>query len=284
MRGGAQVVAKWRNLFVLLYNTKEVVRAGVNRLQSPFARTTVSPTSAGVKSRVALLYALLIAFLMASAQPSKAADLPSTRNCGLTFEGEVAAGNSFSHAGPGRLNFLLESIPSGWIIRLIPRELPRTGYDFAGMATPPYDSPNPILISTDFAFRAQDAVGWNPRRFQYFASSEQMRQAVKEYRLMKAAGPSPTPEQARASAHLIALSAAASSATFTILDARLIGGTGDQFVMAAAVASHFSTTAHVVERPSSLHDSPLGKITWIRFRVDFPFARYGRRRSCGRDR
>ena len=232
---------------------------------------------------VLLIDVLLIAFLMATAPSSKAADLSVAQDCGLTFEGEVVAGKSFSHAGPGRLNFLLESIPSGWIIRLIPRNLPRSAFDFAGLATPPYDSPNPILISTDFAFRAQDVIGWNPRRFQYFGSSEQMRQAVKVYRLMKATTPSPTAEQAQANAHLIALSVAASPATFTILDARLIGGTGDQFVMAAAVASHLSTTAHVVEQSSSLHDSPLGKITWIRFRVDFPFAGDGHRRSCGRD-
>ncbi|ADV81826.1 hypothetical protein AciPR4_0993 [Terriglobus saanensis SP1PR4] len=229
----------------------------------------------------------IVAFLLlfatsfrASVLSRKASGLSSAPACGLSFEGEVSEGQSFSHPGPGQLDFLLENIPSGWIIRVLPRDLPRSAYDFAGLATPPYDSPNPILISTDFAFRAQDAIGWNPRRFQYFDSAEKMRQAVADYNLIKASGAKPTAEQSAAMARLIALSAAASPAIFTILDAHLIGGTGDQFVMAAAVASHFSTTAHVVEQPSGPHSSPLGKITWMRFRLEFPAVDTGSHRSC----
>ena len=40
-------------------------------------------------------------------------------------------------------------------------------HDYAELATPPYESVSPLLLSTDFSFRAQDAVAWNPRRFRY---------------------------------------------------------------------------------------------------------------------
>ena len=52
-----------------------------------------------------------------------------------------------------------------------------------------------------------------------------------------------------------------------ILDAHLVPGTGDQARAAGAVASHFSTTAHSLERPADGKATLLGKITWIRFRI-----------------
>ena len=47
------------------------------------------------------------------------------------------------------------------------RAEPRGSEDYAELATPPYRSVNPLLISTDYGFRSQDAVGWNPRRFRF---------------------------------------------------------------------------------------------------------------------
>jgi hypothetical protein len=49
-----------------------------------------------------------------------------------------------------------------------------------------------------------------------------------------------------------------------------VPGTANQSQMAATVASHFSTTAHTVEEPSadgSVKGGPLGKLSWVRFRV-----------------
>ena len=62
--------------------------------------------------------------------------------------------------------------------------------------------------------------------------------------------------------------AQSSEGSFTILDSRLAPGTADQWRMAAPVASHFNTTAHtLVEEPGG--DSPLGRLVWLRFRVEF---------------
>jgi hypothetical protein len=178
------------------------------------------------------------------------------------------------------LDFLLEAIPSGWIIRMLEHNAPRAEYDYAGLATPPYMSPNPILISTDFAFRAQDALGWNPRHFQYFASGTQFRQASAAYAIYKTAKPGMplTAETSAAMSKLLTLSTAASSADLEILDAHLIGGMHDQSLMAATVASHFNATAHIVEQTDA-RPSPLGTITWMRFRVTFADSSSGK--PCG---
>ena len=65
------------------------------------------------------------------------------------------------------LEVTLEPLPSGWILRVIPKGKPRPPHDYAELATPPYHSVSPLLISTDYSFRAQDALGWNPRRFRF---------------------------------------------------------------------------------------------------------------------
>ena len=71
---------------------------------------------------------------------------------------------------PG-LKFLLEPIASGWIVRVLAAAGRGEPHDYAELATPPYRSVTPLAISTDFSFRAQDAVGWNPRRFRYAANA-----------------------------------------------------------------------------------------------------------------
>ena len=73
-----------------------------------------------------------------------------------------------------RLKLLLQPIHSGWILRVVPgvrrpdADLAALTYaDYALLATPPYQSVTPLSLSTDFGFRAQDAAGWNPRRFRF---------------------------------------------------------------------------------------------------------------------
>ena len=99
----------------------------------------------------------------------------------LTFDGEVQAGHSFQHRIDSGQIFLLESLPSGWIVRVLPAAGARPMHDYAELATPPYRSPNPLLISTDFAFRSQDAISWNPREFHFFTTAAQMSVAGKAY-------------------------------------------------------------------------------------------------------
>ena len=165
---------------------------------------------------------------------------------------------------------MLEAIPSGWIVRMLDHTASRGQFDYAGLATPPYMSPNPIRISTDFSFRAQDAIGWNPRSFQYFRSVSAMREAVAAYRqYISAPTNAPTSESQQGMMKLLQLSAQAAPARLEILDAHLIGGTANQTQAASLVATHFLSTAHVVEQ-SPNGPSPLGAITSLRFRVLFP--------------
>jgi hypothetical protein len=178
----------------------------------------------------------------------------------LTFEGEVQAGKSFRHALGAQQSFLLESIASGWIVRVLPASGARGTHDFAELATPPYRSPNPLLISTDFSFRAQDAVAWNPREFHFFTSVQQMAIAAKAYDATLK-----EPNRPAAGAALFPLLAQACTASLQIVDARIAGGSADQALMAATVASHFSQTAHTVD--TSAPASKLGRILWMRFRV-----------------
>lgn len=217
-----------------------------------------------------LLFVQLFAIVAEAQPPAAKKPRPS---CDLVFEGEVQQGQNFTHPGPGKLDFMLEWIDSGWIVRLLEHGVPRTAYDYAGIATPPYLSPNPILITTDFSFRAQDAVGWNPRSFQYFRTAAEMQDAVKAYQEYMAAPPKhPTPASQAAMARLVALTSAAAPASLQILDAHLSGGTNNQTLSASLVASHFLTTPHVMDDPQRGGATPLGALHSLRFRVTFPGA------------
>ncbi len=178
----------------------------------------------------------------------------------LQFDGEVQAGKSYGHRLDAAHDFLLESLASGWIIRVLPAAGPRGVHDYAELATPPYRSPNPLLLSTDFAFRAQDAVAWNPREFRFFTTPAQLAAAARAYDASLR-----EPNRPAAGAALFPLIAEACTAEFRILDARIVGGTADQSLMAAAVASHFAETAHTVD--TSALPSKLGRMLSVRFRV-----------------
>jgi hypothetical protein len=178
-------------------------------------------------------------------------------------EGEVGAGQGFVKVFANGLEVMLEPLESGWILRVLPVGVPRTEHDYAELASPPYRSVSPLLISTDFSFRAQDAVAWNPRHFRFAvdkAMFAEMSAAYEEYR-------SKPVLSAAAMNRLAELVGRAPEGMIQILDAHLVPGTGDQAKMAAAVASHFNTTAHSLEQPANGQGTPLGKITWIRFRI-----------------
>jgi hypothetical protein len=180
-------------------------------------------------------------------------------------EGEVRAGESFARPIGGGLEVRLEALSwgSGWLLRVLPVAGPRPAHDYAELATPPYASVSPLLLSTDFSFRAQDAVAWNPRRFRFAASSAEFAKisaAFEKYRKV-------TPPTVAAESDLAATVSEAPEGMLQILDARLIPGTANQSRMAAMVASHFSTTAHTVEESVSGKGSPLGKLMWVRFRL-----------------
>ena len=177
--------------------------------------------------------------------------------------GEVQAGEEFVRPMGNGLEVMLEPLASGWILRVLPVGGARPGRDYADLATPPYQSVSPLLISTDYSFRAQDAVGWNPREFRFAAdvrSFGQLFEVYGEYR--KSAIPS---EDVKS--RLAELVSRAPQATLEILDAHLVPGMADQARAATMVASHFGSTAHRVEQPADGKATPLGKVTWMRFRI-----------------
>ena len=197
---------------------------------------------------------------MRAAPPAKA--VPACRRA--VAEGEVRYGEPFVKAIGGGLNFYLQPIASGWIVRVLPAAGLKGDHDYAELATPPYQSITPLSLSTDFAFRAQDAVGWNPRRFRFATSETAFHALEAAYLNFEQAGATPpAPVQVELSNQI----SQASEGTLTILDARLIPGTADQWRMAATVASHFLSTAHTLVAPVEGQATPLGKLLWVRFRV-----------------
>lgn len=184
---------------------------------------------------------------------------------GVLIEGEVNAGEPYNRVIGNGLKVYLQPIHSGWILRVLPVSGLRGEHDYAELATPPYESVTPLSVSTDFAFRAQDAVGWNPRRFRFATSAEDFERLEKAWLAFEHAGATPpAPLQVELSSEI----AQASEGTFTILDSRLIPGTADQWKMAAAVASHFTSTAHTLVQEPEGRTTPLGKLVWLRFRID----------------
>ena len=145
----------------------------------------------------------------------------------------------------------------------MPKGSPEGVFDYAQLATPPYSAVNPLLLSTDYSFRAQDAVAWNPRRFRYAAGAAEFARLVAAYaRYVRVSPPSAASEN-----ELAAIVSKEPEGMLEILDAHLIPGAANQAGTAALVASHFNTTAHTVEDPPDGKGSTLGKLTWVRFRI-----------------
>lgn len=190
--------------------------------------------------------------------------LPAPARCSeAVIEGEVRAGQEFRKSFGGGLDILLEPIASGWVIRVLPTVGDRPPMDYAGIATPPYRSVSPLLVTTDFSFRAQDAVGWNPRRFRYAASTRAFAALQAAYgRVIGRPAPSQKDE-----ASLARLASAQPGGVLAILDASLAPGTADQTPAAGLLSSHFGTTAHRIEQPAGGQATALGRIAWMRFRV-----------------
>ena len=185
------------------------------------------------------------------------------------MEGEVKAGQQFVKRIGSGLEVMLEPLPSGWILRVLPVAPTRPSHDYAELATPPYHSVSPLLLSTDFSFRAQDAIGWTPRRFRYAQDQAMSARLLKAYDAYEAKpGASPASQQA-----LAELVAQAPAGVLTILDAHLTPGMADQAGTAATLASHFIATPHVIEPPADGKTTPLGKINLVRFRIDLELPR-----------
>ncbi len=216
-------------------------------------------------------YASLV-LLGLAASTSQAVSAGSTPLCRTeSIEGEVQAGQSFSRPIGNGLLLILQPTQAGWILRVVPAgtrgsEVGQPGFhDYAELATPPYQSVTPLSVSTDFALRAQDAVGWNPRRFRFAASASAYASLLRAYQAFEAAGPNPA---APVSSALAAEVAQAADGVLTLLDARLVPGTADQAASAGAVSANFTNTAHTLAQSLPGEATPLGKLLDLRFRVE----------------
>lgn len=187
------------------------------------------------------------------------------------IEGEVKAGESFARPIGDGLEVQLGALSwgSGWLLRVVPVKGTMPKHDYAGLATPPYESVSPLLLSTDFSFRAQDAVAWNPRRFRYAddqADFHRLSDLYDQYRRS-------TPPSTKTEAELAVAVSKAPEGTLQILDARLVPGSANQAGTAATVATHFNASAHTVEEPPEGKGTALGKLTWVRFRISLDLSR-----------
>lgn len=247
-------------LFRLLYRNR-FWEGCLDQQSSAFCRAQRLHSSVWYRMRwfrAALLARVCCIVCAATAGPIHAAAYAS---CGpVVFNGEVRAGQAFQHAISPALEFKLEAVPAGWIIRVLPHHDVDGTHDFAELANPPYRSPTPILISTDYAFRAQDAIAWNPRTFRFFTTLAQRNIAESAYQATLRDPAHPAAGQA-----LFQVLPHAGEGEFWIVDAEIAGGTADQTPGAAAVAAHLDQTAHHVR--TDLPPSGQGRILALRFRV-----------------
>ena len=198
-----------------------------------------------------------------------AAPTPACRT--QVIEGEVNAGQAFAQPIGERLKLLLQPIHSGWIVRIVPESADLTQIwrpdfrDYALLATPPYQSVTPLSLSTDFGFRAQDAAGWNPRRFRFATTPASYARLDAGYSALLREGPNASPATQAA---LAAEVAATSPALLKVLDVRLTPGTADQGRLASAVSFSFPETAHTLVPAAPGVDPALGRLVWVRFRFE----------------
>jgi hypothetical protein len=176
----------------------------------------------------------------------------------VEFEADVKAGQAVDVVFAAGLRFLLEPLASGWIVRVLAANEPRGPHDYAELATPPYTSVSPLLLSTDWSFRAQDAVGWNPRRFRYAANKPVFEELAALYPKVMAG-------DGKSSSRAAALVSQQPEGVIEILDAQLAPGLANQARMAAPVAGHFTVTPHSIDQNAAA--SALGKIEELKLRV-----------------
>jgi hypothetical protein len=184
------------------------------------------------------------------------------------IEGDAANGQLYSQSIGSGLVLTLAPQKSGWRIGVRAAQGFDSPYDYAEVATPPFQSVNPLLISTDYAFRAQDAIAWDPRNFQFVTTSAQfgaVSRALATYLDPKNAG---TPRAKSAEQLLLHTPAQSAHGSLRVLSAVIQPGAANQSPAAAAVAQHLSQTPFTVANAArNAAASPLGQIISLHFRV-----------------
>ena len=143
------------------------------------------------------------------------------------------------------------------------------------LATPPYGSLNPREIGTTYGMRAQDAIAWTPKRFRFFISDEDWKQARELYgTLMPGTGRGEG--SAVAGRKLLSMVGApgVGYGEFEVMEARLVAGVGDPPAFARQWAANLGRVPHTLvqnEGRSGGASAPLGELKWIRFRATLTF-------------
>ncbi len=190
------------------------------------------------------------------------------------LEATVQAGAGYTAEIGGGLKIRLDPVANGWRLRVVPATGGSTSPDYAEIATPPYQSPSPLLLATEFQFRAQDVLGWNPRHFQYVADAVSYHRMVVLYGELQQANKAGQDKadqnnvnQSEAATRLAEMVSHAAAGEIEVLDARLLPGIANQSAAAAAVATHWGQTAHTTEQATDGRATALGRITWLKLRV-----------------
>jgi len=188
----------------------------------------------------------------------------------LELAGEVSAGQEWSAA-----------IGEGWMFRVVPIAGSGKGYtgwdlvvdreagggypDALLLATPPYGSLNEREIGTTFGMRAQDAIAWGPRRFQFLTSVPDLAQSKRDFDLVMAGpGGLNANSRSKAAGELLKRMEGASAGRFEVLDAKLTAGVANPPAFAEQWPMHLSRVPHTLVPPSGT-PTARGELHWIRF-------------------
>lgn len=91
----------------------------------------------GLQIGVMMLAEVCVAGAGEAGRPRKHAVVGPARCARAVVEGEIRAGQEFRKRFAGGLDFLMEPIASGWVVRVLPTEGERPLEDYAEIATPP---------------------------------------------------------------------------------------------------------------------------------------------------
>lgn len=198
----------------------------------------------------------------------------------IQLTGEVNNGHQWKAAfGEGWLFRVLPIVNhgtadvSGWDL-VVDRAHPAGYPDALLLATPPYNSINEREIGTTFKLRAQDAIGWNPRRFHFLIRPAALREGQRAFReltretqLLGGSAPGPDDVMKKDTARLVELERGAPRGEFRILDAHIWPGAGQPAAYAQNWALQSEKTPHSDVSMMGNPPTPLGRLDWIRFSV-----------------
>lgn len=235
---------------------------------------------------VALALVLLACGAATAASDAVAAKAQTPSVCKeIVLSGDVSAGHEWKAA-----------FGQGWIFRVVPIPDDKTapgvgGWDLvvdrdraAGfpdallLASPPYHFISQREIATTFGLRAQDAIGWNPRKFRFMTSRSAFREAHRLYLELNRNGAFSAKQgsegnskkdkvQKRKMQRFLRLAQESSPGVFQIQDAHLTPGDGNVKPYALNWARQAAETPHTDEPPPEGKVTPLGKLEWVRFSV-----------------